>query len=162
MTTIPESCTRTLAAIETNPLDLPAEALAHLQACPACAEARVMWLAQEPSGTPMTPSGYFEGLPGRVLRLLPPGRRTLSIRPALWAAAGILALAAGVGGFMAGRVNSAPVVEASLPRISLESVEGTPDLPFRDKDEELNQMMNLTPEETRALLQHLKTNPKPK
>jgi hypothetical protein len=160
MTTIPETCTPALAAIEANPLDLPSEVLDHLRTCQACAEARVLWLAQEPSTPPLTPAGYFEALPRRVLRLLPPARRPLATRPALWAAAAILTLAAGVGGFMAGRVNSAPVVEAS--RIPEESVEAAPDTPFRDSDEDLNQLLSLTPEETQALLRHLKANPKAK
>jgi hypothetical protein len=165
MKTFPEACTKALAAIEADPLNLPEDVLEHVHTCPTCAETRVLWLAQEPFPAAIPPAGYFEALPGRLLQKLPPPRRKHAMfhRQTLWAAAAILAIAAGIGGFMAGRVNRTPVLEASMLNApTTETVDATPDTPFRDGDEELNQLMNLTPEETKVLLEHLKSTSKSK
>lgn len=152
-------CRTALAAIELDPLDLSPEVSAHLQSCPACTEARVQWLAQEDPMSALAPAGYFEQLPARVLRKLPPRLQAPKRHPFLWAAA-VMLLGAGVGGgFMAGRAQRNPVVEAALPRTPADVLEiNQPDAPFRETDEVLTEMEQLSPEQMQALLEKLKEN----
>jgi hypothetical protein len=154
---LPEPCRVALAAIEQAPLDLPAEASAHLRGCSACAEARVHWLAQEDALPVLAPKEYFEQLPARVLRKLPSKAKGSRSHPFLWAAAAMLLGAATLGGFMAGRANRNPMVEAALPRTPSEVQETSQaDAPFHEKDEVLTEMERLSPEQVQALLDKLK------
>ncbi len=158
---LPEPCQRAMAAIETDPLTLPAEIQAHLRACAACAEARVQWLAQEEAPAALVPAGYFEYLPGRVIRKLP-ARRLSGVRhhPWFWLAAAGLALALGVGGYLVGRVKQAPMVEANLPNAPVDATEFISDTPFNESDDPMSQFSNLSPEEANAVLNRL-DSPKP-
>lgn len=155
---LPEPCRATLAAVEQDPLDLSPETFAHVRACPACAEARVLLLAQEESVQALAPASYFEQLPARVLRKLPPARsQATTSRPFLWAAAVMLLGATTLGGFMAGRANRNPVVEAALPRTAADVQEASQaDAPFHEKDEVLTEMEQLSPEQVQALIDKLK------
>jgi hypothetical protein len=133
-----------------------------MQSCRACSEARVAYLAQEEVPEALAPAGYFERLPGRVLRKLP-GRPALHqrLRPAAWAAAAVLLMTVGAGAFWAGRANRTPLVEATLPR-SAEPTEPTindSDLPFHDREEDAAQIQALSPEEMKALLKQLDAQP---
>lgn len=155
--TIPETCRNTLAEIEASPLDLSPGAEAHLRGCPACAEARVWWLAQEEAAA-VAPPGYFERLPDRVLTKLPPGPRRHRPHLALWGLAASLLVAAGVGGFLAGRANRTPMVEATLaPPAATDSHEPLPDIPFQEDDEDFAQLPNLSPEQTRQVLEQVRS-----
>ena len=153
---LPVACRQALAAIELNPLDLEAESSTHLQHCAACAETRVQWLAQEHVAQALAPAGYFENLPARVLRKLPARPKPVLARPYLWAAAAMLLGAATLGGFMAGRANRNPVVEAGLPRTPAEIQEvNLPDAPFHEKEEVLTEMEQLSAEQVKALVDKL-------
>lgn len=154
---LPESCQRALAAIESDPLDLPADVQAHLDACPACAEARIQWLAQEDFSPALAPAGYFERLPERMMRKLPARRaRGLRHHPWLWAAAAGLALAIGLAGYMAGRIQQAPLVEASVePSLSADPVELATDTPFGEDEDAMSQFSTLSAEEADAVLRQL-------
>lgn len=153
---LPAACSETMKAIEADPLELTADALAHLRGCPACAEARVLWLAQDEAPTALAPAGYFERLPARIVGKLPSGRRSGSRTGWLAAAAALMLLTAG-GGFWAGRINREPLVEASNPRPPADSKELPSELPFHDKYEVIEQFQNLSPEEATALLKQLET-----
>lgn len=156
MTALPSACEKALEAIQQDPLDLPLDVLRHVQGCPACAEARVLWLAQEPAPAALAPAGYFDALPGRIHRKLPV-RRGGSPRRFLWAAAGILALLAGAGGFLAGRARNIPSQTAEI-RPAVEVLEPqVSETPFTDHEEDLAALQKLTAEERKALLTHLKT-----
>jgi len=146
MTAPLEACRLALARIEADPLGLPAATEAHLDACPACAEARVAWLAQEETGPGQAPAGYFQALPERVLAKLPPAPRRLRPRLLAWAAA--LFLAVGAGGFWAGRTPAAPLVEASRT----EEAEAAPEALVPEGDEDLARLRALTPEEADRVL----------
>lgn len=152
-----EPCTRALEAIERDPLDPGAETERHLKGCPACAEARVLFLAQEEAPDVLVPAGYHDRLPARILGKLP-ARRGLHqrhLRQLAWAAAAVLLMAVGAGAFWAGRANRTPLVEASAPKPA-ETVDVTvPDAPFRDKDEDAAQLQTLSPEEMKVLLKRL-------
>jgi anti-sigma factor RsiW len=154
---LPEPCQAALRAIEADALNLPADALAHIKACPACAEARVLWVAQEEAPQALAPAGYFQNLPARVLRKLP--QRNLSRRqhhPILWSAAAIIALATGIGGFLAGRANRTPMVEASLPApVAPETQAELPSVPYQNTDDVMSQLSTLTPQEAEALAKKL-------
>ena len=153
---LPEPCQRTLAALEADPLEPGRDAQAHLRGCPACAEARVLFLAQEEAPDPLAPAGYFDRLPGRILGKLPV-RQGLSRRlhGLGWAAAAVLLMAASAGAFWAGRANRTPLVEAKLPK-PVDTVEITvPDEPFHDRDEEAAQLQTLSPSDMKALLQQM-------
>jgi hypothetical protein len=151
-----------MEAVLADPLDPGAGAEAHMQTCRACLEARVAFLAQEEVPEVLAPAGYFEKLPQRVLRKLParmgrPGR----VRPLMWATAASLLLAVGAGAFWAGRAARTPYVEATLPHQPdlTETTVTAPDTPFHDRDEDAAQIQSLTPEEMKALLKHLDTQP---
>lgn len=157
--TLSAPCEAALAAIEQDALSLPPTVEAHLRTCPACAEARVLWLAQEEVPAVLVPAGYYDRLTERVLRKLPAPRRTLRSRYGWWAAAGLLALATGIGGFMAGRTQAAPMVEA---RNGVEA-EAIPEPPFKDQDEGLTGLSSLSQEEATALIAQLEAKrPSPK
>lgn len=159
---IPEACQRALEAVEADPLSLSAEVQAHLDACPACAEARVHWLAQQDFSPVLAPAGYFDQLPGRMLRKLPSRRpRALRHQPWLWAAAAGLALAVGLAGYMAGRIQQPPLVEASMdPSLSSESMELSVEAPFGEEEEDvMSQFSNLSPSEAEAVLRQLEFTP---
>ena len=153
---LPEACQRTLTALEADPLNPGRDAQAHLRGCPACAEARVLFLAQEDAPDPLAPAGYFDRLPGRILGKLPV-RQGLSRRlhGLGWAAAAVLLMAASAGAFWAGRANRTPLVEANLPK-PVDTVEITvPEEPFHDRDEEAAQLQTLSPSDMKALLQQM-------
>ncbi len=150
---LPEACGAALAAIESDPLDLPGPILAHLQACPACAEARVHWLAAEDAPAALAPAGYFERLPARIQRKLPAPRPATRPRGVLATAAAILLLATAAGAFWAGKANRTPLVEA---KAVLEPRETPVDAPFQEQDEILEPLQNLSREEAAALLRTLK------
>ncbi|MFN7956883.1 MAG: hypothetical protein U0P46_00945 [Holophagaceae bacterium] len=153
---IPSTCAPVLEAVLADPLDPGPEAEAHLQICLACAEARVAYLAQEESPEALAPAGYFEHLPGRVLRKLP-ARRSLHQRvsPLAWAVAAALLMAVGAGAFWAGRANRTPLVEATLPRTPSEVQEVVPETPFLDPEDAVSQLTALSPQEADAVLQAL-------
>ncbi len=148
-------CEQTLAALEQDPVHLPAHLVRHVAACPACAEARVLWLAQDEHPTALAPAGYFEALPGRVLRKLPVRRRR-SVRPYLWAAAGLVALLAGTGGYLAGRAGQVdPRDTAAMPAVEVLEPSGL-ETPFVEPDEDLASLGAMTPEQEKALVNRLK------
>ncbi|WP_243384718.1 hypothetical protein [Geothrix alkalitolerans] len=159
---LPEACVPTLSAMETSPLDPGAAAEAHLKTCTACAEARIQFLALEDSPDVLVPSGYFERLPGRILRKLP-ARPALHrhLGPLAWAAAAGLLMAVGAGAFLAGRANRTPYVEANLPRQPDILEVSTTDTPFHSGEEEAAQVQALSPEEMKALLERLDATPAP-
>ena len=161
---LPTACQEALAAVEAEPLDLPEAVLLHLRGCASCAETRVLWLAQEEAPVPLAPAGYFDRLPGRILGKLPQGRPTRRTRHrGLWAAAAAaILLATSAGAFWAGRANRTPLVEASLPKGALEVKESNVDAPFQERDEILDPLQSLSPEEAAALLKTIeKADSKP-
>lgn len=159
----PADCILALEAIQADPLDLPPQAEAHVTACRACAEARVLYLALEEPPEALAPTGYHDRLPERVLRKLP--TRPLPLRrripPLGWAAAAALLMAVGAGAFWAGRANRTPLVEATLPRQPeiQDPALTLSDTPFHDREEDAAQVQSLTPEEMRALLKRLEASP---
>jgi predicted anti-sigma-YlaC factor YlaD len=157
-----ETCALTLAEIEARPLDLSAAAEAHLGACPACSEARVAWLALEEASA-QAPAGYFDRLPDRILAKLPATPRRLRPRHlVLWALAAGLLAAVGTGGFLAGRANRAPMVEATLAEPAAETRETLPDVPFQEGGEDdYAQLPDLSPEEAHRILERVRT-PQPR
>jgi hypothetical protein len=152
---IPEHCQQALAAIETNPLDLTPEVLAHLRDCPPCAEARVYWLAQEEALPVLAPRGYFERLPDRVIHKLPTRRRIgLSQHPWLWLAAAALALALGVGGYVAGRVQpTAPTTQTA--EVAPDPSDILSDTPFSETDDAMTQFTALSAQDAEAVLHRM-------
>jgi hypothetical protein len=155
-----DACALTMNAVLLDPLEPGAEAEAHMKLCRACSEARVAYLAQEEVPEALAPAGYFDRLPGRVLRKLP-ARPSLQhrIRPLTWAAAAALLMAVGAGAFWAGRANRTPLVEAARQPEAVEVTVSPADTPFHDREEDAAQIQNLTPEEMKALLKHLDTPP---
>lgn len=151
---LPSSCSEALKAIEADPRDPSPEALTHLRGCPACAEARVLWLSLEEDPQALAPAGYFDRLPGRILGKLPSGRSAARRTGWIAAAAALMLLTAG-GSFWAGRINREPLVEASNPKPPSDLKEATPELPFHDKYEVIEQFQNLSPEEAQVLLKQL-------
>ena len=154
----PEACSLTLDAILLEPLEPGAEAEAHMRSCRACSEARVAYLAQEEVPEALAPAGYFDRLPDRVLRKLPVRPRLHHrLQPLTWAAAAALLMAVGAAAFWAGRANRTPFVEATLQRQPevQESTITVSDTPFHDREEDASQIQSLTPEEMKALLEHL-------
>lgn len=156
---LPEACAAALAAMEADPLGLPGPALDHLRACPACAEARVLWLAAEEAPAALAPAGYFDRLPARVQRKLPAPRPALRPRGLLATAAAALILATAAGAFWAGKANRTPLVEA---KAVLDARDTQVDAPFQEQDEILESLQTLSREEAAALLKTLKhPDPKP-
>lgn len=151
---LPDACRRALAALEADPLAPGPEAERHLRVCLPCAEARVHWLALQDTtaeaACAQAPIGYFDRLPGRLVRKLPAPRR--NPRPLLWAAAALLLAGAGTGGFFLGRLHRPPVVEAAAP----ERLEGLPEAPFQTDEDPLQQLQTLSPEEARRVLDGLR------
>lgn len=152
---------KVLAALEADPLDLPPDVAELVRRDPALAELRVQWLALEEAPTPLAPAGYFERLPGRVVGKLPALPRRLAVRstPLLWAAAAAALLAIGTGGFLAGRANRAPLVEAQAP-VEAPNRYAVGDTPFQESDDLLAQADQLSPEQLQALVKHLEAKPK--
>lgn len=158
MIPLPEACARALAAVETDPLSPGVEVEAHLRACSACAEARVMLLAQEDAALPLVPAGYFETLSARVLRKLPvpkPSRRPLPTW--VWAAAAGILMAAGVGGYLAGRATPAPPMLQPLAQQTQPTDLSSQDqvLPFHDRDEDLAELGGLNHSQMKELVSTL-------
>lgn len=154
---IPEACRLALEAIEADPLSLSTEIQRHLRTCPACAEARVQWLALEDAPFALAPAGYFEHLPGRILRKLPT-RSNHSPRTGrwIWAAAAVLLMTGvGITGFWLGRANQQPLVEATLPRTPSEIQELLPEGPFQDGDDAISQLSSLSKTEAEAVLKRM-------
>ncbi len=154
-TPMPPACQAALAAIEADPLELPAEAEAHLRGCPACREARVLFLAQEEAPLPLVPAGYFERLPARVVGKLQ--IRKAPVKPGAWwmAAAAVLALGVGTGAFLAGRANRAPGLAEATPLPQDATHVRKAPVPFKDAHESLDTLQELSPEEMRALLERV-------
>jgi hypothetical protein len=151
----PEACRSALTAIESNPLELPESVLEHLRECAACAEARVHWLALQETPAALAPAGYFDRLPARILGKLPAPRPGSRPKGYLAAAAAVLLLATAAGAFWAGKANQTPLVEASLPKTPTDSRETSVDAPFQERDEILEPLQNLSPDEASALLKSL-------
>ncbi|WP_306589853.1 hypothetical protein [Geothrix sp. 21YS21S-4] len=156
---LPEACAAALLAVEADPLDPGPGAEAHLRTCPACSEARILCLSQEEVPDVLAPQGYFDRLPGRILRKLPT-RLPLYRRvgPLAWSAAAAILLAVGTGAFVAGYANQTPYVEATLPHADF-AEPAVADTPFRDGEEDAAQVQALSPEEMKALLQRLDPPP---
>lgn len=150
---VPEACRIALEAIQQDPLDLSPQILDHLRFCPACREARVQWLAQEEAPAALAPAGYFDRLPDRIQRKLPQRRRLgRAARFGLWAAASALLAGMGLGGYLVGRAQRAPVVEATLPKTTLP--EELPEAPFQEEDP-LSQLQKLDETKARKVLDRL-------
>lgn len=161
---IPAECERTLALLEADPLEPGPEAEAHLRGCTPCAEARVMLLAQEESSVPLVPAGYFQALPGRVLRKLPAAKTAPRHRLPGWAwgaAAALVMASVGLGGFLAGRANGSatPAVAQTHAEPAEVTVSDRASLPFHDRDEELEDLQSLSPDEMQTLVDRLQQNP---
>lgn len=157
MVPLPELCARALAALEADALEPGAETEAHLRACPACAEARVMLLAQEDAPLPLVPAGYFETLPLRIGRKLPAPKIRRRLPSWLWAAAAAVLMAAGLGGYLAGRATPAPpVLQPVAQQVApVESPAQDRALPFHDRDEDLAELGGLSPTEMKQLVSSL-------
>lgn len=157
---IPDACQRALAAIEADPLELSTEILTHLRTCPACAEARVHWLAMEEAPLALTPTGYFDRLPTRILRKLPAKPGLLRSRQKwIWAAAAAALMGGvGLGGFWLGNANKKPLVEAALPHSPIEIQEFIPDTPFQENEDAMSKLSNLTPEEAEEVLKRVEAS----
>jgi len=153
---ISPTCLPVLAALEEDPLTLSAPVEAHLRGCPSCSEARIFWLALEEAPEVEVAPGYFEGLPFRILRKLPARRSGLPRAAAFWLAAASLLAALGLGttGFYLGRAVRTPMVEAALPRVPAETLEGS-ETPFFETEDALTQFSRLTPRAAEEALQRL-------
>jgi hypothetical protein len=155
----PEQLEQAMQAIEADPLNLPPDIAELVRQSPALSELRVHWLALDDphQNAFMAPAGYFQALPGRVLRKLPikaaAGRRS---HPALWAAAAALMLAIGTGGFWAGKANRAPLVEARTQESEPAKELPVADAPFQENDDVMVQIQNLSPEEIQRIADKVK------
>lgn len=148
-------CAHALEAILADPLAPGPEAEAHMQTCRACSEARVAYLAQEDAPLVLAPAGYFERLPRRVLGKLPAPRLQTRNRRFFWGAAAALLLSVGATAFWVGRANRTPLVEAHLPKPTIEVQEGLPDAPFQDQEDALTQLTALSQQDADAVMQTL-------
>lgn len=159
---LPEACAAALSALEVDPMNPGPATESHMKTCTACSEARVFYLAQEDCPEVLAPAGYFERLPGRILRKLPT-RSALRHRmgPLAWATAAGVLMAVGAGAFLAGRANRTPYVEAKLPR-QPDIIEVSTDTPFYNREEEAAEVQALSPEEIKALLERLDETPAPR
>jgi len=153
------NCLEALAAIEVDPLDLPPEVEVHVKACAGCSEARVTWLAMEDAPAALAPAGYFDQLPGRVLRKLPSRPRAGNRQAALWALAAGLLMAVGFGGFWLGRANRQPLVEATYTPSAAELPAALPETPFMEGEDEVAQLRKLPPEKAATVLEGLEPKP---
>lgn len=155
-------CEAALAALQNDPLDLPAEVEAHLRACAPCREARIVLLAQEEAPLPLAPAGYFERLPGRILGKLPAKRALRPLRPWMLAAAAVLLLAVSGISFFAGRANPAtPVAKAeTAPSVDQKAIQST--LPFQDSQDDLGRLKELNADEMKALIEQLEKESAPR
>jgi len=157
----PEQLEQVIQAIEADPLNLPSDLEEMVRQNPALSELRVHWLALEdaPEIGSTAPAGYFQTLPGRVIRKLPtkaiPRHR---FHPALWAAAAALMLAIGTGGFWAGKANRAPLVEAKAQESEPAKDLPVADAPFQEGDDVLVQIQNLSPEEIQRIADKVRKN----
>ncbi len=155
----PEQLEKAMQAIEADPLNLPTDVAALVRLSPALSEMRVHWLAlEDPVATNVTaPTGYFQALPGRVVRKLP---IKLAVRhrfhPALWAAAAAIMLAIGMGGFWAGKANRMPLVEAKVQESEPTKDLPVADAPFQESDDVMVQIQNLSPEEIQRIADKVK------
>jgi hypothetical protein len=157
MNPFPEACALALAAVEADPLDPGLEVQAHLRTCAACAEARVMLLAQEDTSLPLAPAGYFEALPARITRKLPVTKAARRLPGWIWAAAAAILMATGVGGYLAGRATPAPpVLQPMAQQVQPADLSGQERIaPFHDRDEDLAELGNLSPSEMKDLVSTL-------
>jgi hypothetical protein len=152
---IAETCRQALAEIEADPLDLTAVTGAHVDACRACSETRIAWLAQADAEA-QAPAGYFDRLPDRILSKLPAGPRRRRPHLALWAMAAALLLVVGTGGFWVGRANRTPMVEATLaPPPVTDQRDPLPDTPFQEGEDDYAQLPNLSPEQARRVIERV-------
>ena len=155
-TAIPIECRDALRAIEGGPIDLDAETLGHISACRQCSEARVMWLALEDCDNAQAPAGYFEALPGRVLRKLPAqATRHLSKIPLLTTAATLLILAGTTGGYWFGRHDQTGPVLLEAVHTPRDFQDIFADPTSFSSFELFSQIPDLTPEETKAMMTDL-------
>lgn len=155
----PEQFEKAIQAIEADPLNLPAEIEAWVQQSPALCEMRVHWLAlEDPRETnTLAPAGYFEALPGRVLRKLPvKAAARHRFHPALWTAAAALMLAIGTGGFWAGKASRPPLVEARIQEPEPAKDLPVADAPFQESDDVMVQIQNLSPEEIQRVAEKVR------
>ncbi len=161
MIPLPEACARAMAALEADPLEPGREAEAHARGCSACAEARVMLLAQDDASLPLAPAGYFEALPGRVLRKLPAAKVRRPLPTWIWAAAAALLVAGGLGGYLAGHATTVPTVAPMAQQIQPADLGSAQDraLPFHDRDEDMAEVGGLSPSEMKALVSTLDADP---
>ncbi|MBS1766100.1 MAG: hypothetical protein JST05_01665 [Acidobacteria bacterium] len=159
MIPLPEACARAMAALEGDALEPGAETEAHLRGCAACAEARVMLLAQDDAPLPLAPAGYFESLPARIGRKLPAAKGARRRLPSwIWAAAAAILMAAGLGGYLAGRATPAPAVLQPMAQQTVQPSDLTGQdvaLPFHDRDDDLAQIGGLSPSEMKDLVSDL-------
>jgi hypothetical protein len=159
---LPETCARTLDILQDDPLALNPSLTAHLGACPACREARVLLLAQEETPDSLAPAGYFDRLPERILRKLPSRHRRPRLQPLGWAVAATLLVAVSAGAFWVGRANRTPYVEAGFTRTPSELQESLPEFPFEDNEDALTKLRAMSPEEAEAVLQALSVEQAPR
>jgi hypothetical protein len=152
---IPAACLEARKAIEADPLNLAPAAEAHVRDCVACFETRVAWLAMDDAPPVQVPADYFVHLPERILRKLP--ARPRNHHALLWALAAGLLAAVGTGGFLLGKANRQPMVEATLSTQPTASASPLPDAPFQEADDVMSEVHKLTPDEAKALLDRLET-----
>lgn len=157
-TLTPEQFEKAVQAIEADPLNLTADVAVLVRQSHALSELRVHWLAlEDPDTSIMAPPGYFQALPGRVLRKLPIKMVARQrAHPALWAAAAVLMLAMGAGGFWAGKANRTPLVEAKASESEPAKELPVADAPFQESDDVMVQIQNLSPEEIQRIADRVK------
>jgi hypothetical protein len=156
--TLKPECAAAFAALERDPLELPAEVERHLRICPPCAEAQVLLLALAEAPEVAVPQGYFQGLGFRIMRKLPGRRAGMSARAGYWlAAAGLLAaLGLGATGFFMGRAAQPPMVEAAQPKGQADSLDQPLETPFTETEDPATRLTDLDPKDAERALQTLK------
>ena len=65
-------------------------------------------------------------------------------------------LAVATGGFLAGRANRTPMVEATLVPYSLDTRDTLPDIPFQEGEDDYAQLPNLSPEQARMVIERVR------
>jgi hypothetical protein len=158
-TPLSPQCEAALAAFQNDPLDLPAEVEAHVRACSACHEARIVLLAQEDAPLPLVPTGYFERLPSRIQGKLPQRRAGFTFKPWMMAAAAALLVGVAGASFLAGRANRAPGIAQAEPLPQELKALPKSTLPFHDAQDDLSRLQDMTPEEAQALVERLEQDP---